>query len=278
MQNIAVAACSVAAVFLTIHVVVIAVARRFSPRLCSMDISAQADLFLQVLWLMLCSPLPLLYVAAWPQLSGSAELRWQGRTPLSEAALLMQVGSTVYEQILFTYFGKSWVFSLHHGIVLWCYALGLYTGHLHFWGIWCGVVEFTNIPVCILKICLVLNLGRGSLLEAVNGGCLYLSYLSLRVLSLPLMLICLYLDCVNQPDATWRFALEGADAATRWLAITVPACTAAIWVLSCIWFVPIHKGMIKVLRGLDPIGGQDINKHLTMGPAKSNGTHHTKDQ
>ena len=151
-----------------------------------------------------------------------------------------------------------------------------------------GLVEVTNINVAFLKMSIILNVGRGSVAEAVNGGILYLLYLTVRVLMLPCLVLLYAHDAVYAHEATWtadaRTALQLLRASTcvprckptrcrgfpcarptllphalaaRPAATRRPVCTLFIWGLSCMWFTTIHRGMMKVLRGVDVLEGEE---------------------
>lgn len=76
----------------------------------------------------------------------------------------------------------------------------------------------------------------------------------MRLLSLPALLLLYAHDVCYHYEASL-----GAPAAAplRWLRVTSPVCVLAIWALSCAWFRPIHRGMLKVLRGVDPMQGEE---------------------
>ena len=178
----------ICAVFTVVHTLIAFLVPAAFPIVRKLPTAARADLMMQIMWLIGCTPLPFMYAFAIPDLIATPELRWQGHSWLVEWALMLHVGSSFYEAVVFWYYGKSWVFQLHHVVVVYAYGIGLYCGRMHFWGAWDGLVEFTNFNVCILKTLVILNVGRGSLGEAINGGTLYLVYLVVRVLSLPMVL------------------------------------------------------------------------------------------
>lgn len=241
------------------------------PSLQSLHNTAQSDLLMQAMWLVTCIPLPVMYALAMPELVATPETRWHGHSWLVEWALMLHVGTSIYEAAMYVVYGKSWVYSVHHVIVVYAYGLGLYVGRMHVWGAWDGLVEFTNINVCILKIMLILNVGRGTPAEAINGGMLYLVYLFTRVISLPLMLSTFAYDVLYHNEETWQWAIRGGGfegtraTACTLLTYSTPPCTLVIWILSCLWFLPIHRGMVKVLKGVDPLKGEKAADDLVLG-------------
>ena len=248
------AALGIAALFAVVHVALAVGLYRASARLRALSPTARSDLLVQLMWLLGCSPLPFMYAAALPQLAVSVETRWKGTSALVERAMLLHFGSSLYEVGVYLLYGKPWAYTVHHAIALWGYGLGLWTGAHHFWAAWAGLVEITNVNVGILKICLILQVGRGSSVEAANGAVLYVLYLLVRVLSLPCLLAVYAHDLAVHHEHTW-----GAPASRPlvWLRLTTWPSVLAIWVLSCAWFAPIHRGMLKVLRGADPLEGAD---------------------
>lgn len=118
---------------------------------------------------------------------------------------------------------------------------------MHFWGAWDGLTEGSNINLSFLKIGLILNVGRGSTAEMINGMLLYVSFLFVRVLSLPLWLSVYAHDLYAHPEITWRQPEAGFI--EKLCMVTYPVCTLVIWGVSVMWFQPIHKGMLKAIRG-----------------------------
>lgn len=255
-SGIAVVAMSIALVSAALHVLLETVLIRVSPAVRTLSVQARSDLMLQLMWLLCCAPLPFLYAAALPALCASAEGRWHGTSLLVEWALLLHVGSSLYEMGVYIKYSKPLVYTLHHLVVIYAYGLGAYVGTHHFWGAWAGLVELSNFNVCFLKISLILGAFRGSKLEVANGALLYCMYVCVRILSLPCLLALYVHDITRNYNATWGSPCSHSVLAVR---VTTPVCVLAIWIVSCVWFAPIHKGMLKVLRGADLLEGQHDN-------------------
>jgi len=115
------------------------------------------------------------------------------------------------------------------------------------------LTEASNVNLCFLKIGLILQRGRGTTAEMVNGILLYVLFLLVRVLSLPLWLGLYAHDIYTKPEVTWQHPEAGLIRKT--CMITYPLCTLAIWGFSVVWFRPIHKGMLKAVRGKDALDG-----------------------
>ena len=261
----------IALAFGVVHCLISRLLRHLLPAARDISTAARSDLLLQVIWLLGCSPLPVMYAVAVYELHSTPLLRWRGCSAVGEAAFLLHVGSSLYECATYIYHGKPWVYMIHHAIVVYCYVGVLYIGGLHFWFAWAGLVEATNIHVCFLKICLILNVCRHSLAEAVNGGCLYVTYLLLRLVSLPCAVAGYAYDAHRLPLNTWQWAWH-AGPATRALAASAPICSLVIWAMSCVWFAPIHKGMMKVLKGDDPTPTQEeLDEHMMKGSKPRSG-------
>ena len=179
--NIVVASLGVALVFAIMHMVLAVLLPRCSKMVAELAPAARSDLCIQLMWLLFCTPIPLLYAAAIPELYSSVEQRWLGTSWYCELAMLLHLGSSLYEAAVYLVFSKPLVYMVHHAIVVYAYGIGLFVGAMHFWGAWHGLTEASNINLSILKICLILKLGRGSIGEIINGMCLYSIFLFVRL-------------------------------------------------------------------------------------------------
>jgi len=247
---------ALALLFGALHFVLDAAIGRCSPTVRALDGPARSDLVIQYMWLITCSPIPVLYAIALPELWRSgAEGRWLGTHAYCEVAMLLHVSSSIYEALVYLVYRKPMVYMVHHAIVVYAYGVGLWVGAMHFWGAWDGLTEASNINLCFLKIGLILQSGRGSTAETVNGMLLYLSFLFVRVLSLPLWLALYAHDVYFRPEVTWHHPLAEASTTRQVCMLTYPVCTLVIWCFSVVWFQPIHKGMLKAMRGKDAVDG-----------------------
>ena len=273
----------IAAAFGVVHVALErALLPRVIPGISRLSRSAASDVVVQIMWLIGATPIPFLYAHALPALSGSVSQRWHGTMQAVHWAMVLHLGSTVYEMGVYLVYGKSWVYTAHHLIVLYAYGLAIHYGTMHFWGAWDGLTELTNIFICILKLCLLLDRGRGTVLEVVNGSLLYVTYVACRLVSLPCWLALFAHDLYSHPELTWR-AGGAHEIAHKLMCMSFPVCTLAVWLLSCAWFVQIHRGMMKALRGVDPLAGDSgatngrVEKLLGNGSeAQRRTTRHSK--
>jgi hypothetical protein len=238
---------ALALILLVIHAVLDVGIQRCSASVRALAPAARHDLVIQFVWLLTCTPIPVLYAAALPELwSSGIEGRWLRTSATCEYAMLLHVASSLYEAVIFFVYKKPIVYMIHHAIVVYAYGMGLWMGAMHFWGAWDGLTEVSNINLCFLKIGLILERGRGSTAETVNGLLLYFLFLVVRVLSLPLWLALYAHDLYVAPESTWHH--PDAGPMRKMCMLTYPLCTLAIWGLSVSWFQPIHKGMLKALR------------------------------
>jgi hypothetical protein len=60
--------------------------------------SKRVDVDVNLTWLLLGTPLPLLYLASLPELSGSATARWRAASDRTTLTLIMHVGQSVRGQ------------------------------------------------------------------------------------------------------------------------------------------------------------------------------------
>ena len=187
--NIVAASLVLASLLSAVHVAIAVGLNRWSATVRALDGAARSDLIIQIMWLLTCTPIPVLYGMSMPELRGrGAEGRWLGTSTACEWAMLLHVASSLYEAGVYCVYRKPWLYYVHHAIVLYAYGVGLWVGAMHFWGAWDGLTEASNVNLCILKIGLILQRGRGSRGETLNGILLYFSFLVVRVASLPLWL------------------------------------------------------------------------------------------
>ena len=243
---------ALALILLVIHAVLDVGIQRCSASVRMLSPATRHDLLIQFMWLLTCTPIPVLYAAALPELwSSGIEGRWLRTSATCEYAMLLHVASSLYEAVVYFIYRKPMVYMVHHAIVIYAYGTGLWVGAMHFWGAWDGLTEVSNINLCFLKIGLILQRGRGSTAETVNGVLLYFLFLGVRVLSLPLWLALYAHDLYVAPESTWHH--PDAGPMRKMCMLTYPMCTLAIWGLSVSWFQPIHKGMLKAWRGKDAL-------------------------
>ena len=249
---IAAVACLFAVLHAAVHVIVHRVLLHGQNWYRMLPDGKKADYTLQIVWLLVGTPLPFAYAHTALNLRDDVESRWHGASDVCMYAMLLHVGQSLYESCLFFVHRKPLVYQLHHVIVVLSYGLALYCGRMHFWAAWAGLVESTNINLCILQMMVISGVGRGSLGETLNGACLWLLYLVFRVLMLPAWLIAFYSDAAeNYARSYGAFDDAAADVAMphRLLHRIVPCSIVGLWLICLLWFDALTKGMLKALRG-----------------------------
>lgn len=138
---------------------------------------------------------------------------------------------------------------LHHVAIVMCCGRGLYFGRMHIYACLDGCCEAT------LPFLMVLNLGRTKgggvkewskrnlgLLWTLNGALLWLSFIIFRLLLFPAWLCSFFMDISKMETSDW--------ANVSFFEFTAyPLIMGLLWCLSYGWFVRIHDGLVKPLRG-----------------------------
>lgn len=196
-------------------------------------------------------------------LRGTLTSRWTGVTPETRFFLLLYIARCLVHmpvQAMEDMDRNLFVFmTVHHVISITCFGSGLITGRMHFWGCFDGCCEmstvFLNIMYCGKEFTVKDRRPQDLFPKvfAVNGVCLWLSFLIFRLTLFPAWLYYWHQDVVTHPELTWN---QGS-AIERYM---YPTVTVLLLVLSITWFVPLTKGMRKpcrVLLGLEVNGHQE---------------------
>jgi hypothetical protein len=153
----------------------------------------------------------------------------------------------------------------HHILSCVAYSGGIITGRLHFWAVFDGMCEFTNI---FLNVLLLTKTSGGpsfgpkfkdklGVLFDVNGVLLWLSFLIFRICLFPLWLFYFFQDYLNIPQ----------DISTElWITVSTfeftfyPLVTLFLMCLSTLWFWKLTIGVIKTFKGENLLmtGGDDV--------------------
>jgi|TARA_B100000513_G_scaffold162825_1_gene79469 hypothetical protein len=220
----------------------------------------QAECVVNAVWLLLGLQLPVLYTAASFELWESIGERWHGTSILAEWALTLHIGQSLYETAVYARFGKGAEFFVHHAVVVINYGLSLYYGAMHFWAATVGLVEYSNPCLSVLQLILISGKGRGSRLEMANGAALWVAFLLVRVIGLPLWLYCHVQDVrggawTEAHDPTVR-ASAPPPAVVLWtMRLLAPLGVFMVWMISMLWFRKITAGMLNAIRGDEEPGG-----------------------
>jgi len=87
----------------------------------------------------------------------------------------------------------------------------------------------------------------------LNGVCLWLLFLGVRVIGIPVWLAA-YASDVRAGALSPAAGAAPATLALTPLRVLAPAVQLMLWVISCFWFSKLTAGMIKAVRGG---GGRD---------------------
>jgi len=166
----------------------------------------------------------------------------------------------LYEVLLYLHIGKDWATYIHHIAVLVNYSRALTHGKMHFYGSWLGTVEGTN-PFLSLTFAMM-RCGfkpTSKALEYSTMG-LLISFLFIRVLSLPVCFATIALDAdfVRASLPVMAAAAPGSSSAAAvvgylsrlldhdWLWFQLGCCTMVfLWALSTWWFSKMVRGVLK---------------------------------
>ena len=151
-------------------------------------------------------------------------------------ALKLHCWLTAFEAVVYTSLGSTPLTTLvHHGVVLSSLLLVVWSG-VDMWCVWlCGVVEITNVPLCLVY--LLKQAGRKQHpLYVMCGGLLWVLYIPFRVVLLPVAFVSSFDEA--SLDALWVPVVWYGRAAIL-----------VLWVLSLLWFTQITRGLRLQIRG-----------------------------
>jgi hypothetical protein len=182
-----------------------------------------------------------MYYKACNQLNTSIKSRFEGYSSICHNALLLHCGQCIYETTTYMFQNKGIEFYLHHALVLINYFDVLKTGTMQYFAAKDGIVEGTNVPLCMINILRMFERSNHPL-YILNGALLWLSYIPLRLLNLPMM-VKEWMEDVSSEEGkkTWRKNTTLAK-------YTAIPTTIFLWILSCIWMVPISSGFLKAIK------------------------------
>ena len=195
------------------------------------------------------------------ELYGTVESRWLG---VSEAACwfmrvyiasnLVAIGIEVlawwsYERDRGIALSTRYPMLAHHALSIVAYTNALaYTRRMAFFACLDGCCEVTTFFLGFLQMSKLKGgdfakrmQRRFPKLLFVNGLCLWLSFLLFRVLLFPVWLMLFAHDVRTMSDVIWQQI-------SLFELVFYPGVTLFLFVLSCMWFVRLTKGVIKVLK------------------------------
>lgn len=194
--------------------------------------------------LIYCFVLSCLYLYhTWDVLAhGTAADRWGTVSTVSAHAICLHLASSLYETLTYVVAGKGWMFYLHHVLVVLSCGSFLLTDRGHLWCCWLGLVEATNVPLCLVTLYNKVPSAKGSLPHIVAGALLWVMYVIFRVVSAPMCMYWMYGDYQNTPEHAWVSKDVSLD--RGWLVLMIFSF-AFIWGLSMYWFKLITNGLLK---------------------------------
>lgn len=235
------------------------------------DVAERQTLGALFLWVPIL--LTMIYTAfnATVELYGTVEARWLGTALAADWFMRVYVASNIVaigvEVLAWWTYERSKGISLslrypmlaHHALSIVAYANACFvTRRMGFFACLDGCCEVTTLFLGFLQMS---KLKGGTFAKRVqerfptllflNGLCLWLSFLLFRVLLFPAWLILFAYDVHTMPDSIW--------VQLTWFELVFyPCVTLFLFVLSCMWFVRLTKGVIKVLNaGGDTTKGGD---------------------
>ena len=191
------------------------------------------------------------------QLSGDVNSRWFEVTTESYVFQLLYVVRMVLHMPVqcITLADKPSLLAqmtAHHALSAVCFGGSLVTGRMHFWALLDGSCEVTTVALNTLFLvqgCCPPGWFQRTT-KLASGICLFFSFLVFRIALFPAWLWYFYVDVTSEPEVTWE--------RVTWVErLLYPSVTAGLFVLSCLWMIPITK---LVLRGIGLVKEREDTK------------------
>eukprot|EP00946_MAST-07B_sp_MAST-7B-sp1_P002063 g2063.t1 len=207
------------------------------------------------------------------ELAWSIEERWLGMSDAADWFMRVYIASNIvaigievmawwtYERSKGIKLSARLPMLAHHILSIIAYINSLCVAHrMGFFACFDGLCEVSTFFLGFLQMSKIKGgtfakrfQARYPRLLIVNGLCLWLSFLLFRVLLFPCWLALFLHDIYTMPYAIW--------AQLSWFELVFyPGVTLFLFSLSCMWFVRLSKGVIKVLSA-----GGDVNKSGDSG-------------
>lgn len=189
----------------------------------------------------------------------SIEDHWTLVIPSSTHALSLQLGMSCYEIIAYALSGKTFAFYLHHILVLFLFTTTLVVHRGHGWIAWFGLVELTNIPLCLMGLFGQIESCKGTP-RAISGFLLWVAYIPLRMVS---PFVCYYYhftEATNDELSKFNWVSKNDVLNKAWFGL-LGVSWVIIQLLSMYWFYLITRGLLKALGclGKKKEGGKKTN-------------------
>jgi len=179
-------------------------------------------------------------------MNGDVNSRWYGVTFSS------WLGNLVYLARMLTHCAIQWVvlasnptlrlqMTAHHVLSIFAACWCLTTNRMQFWTCLCGCCEFSTIFLNFIYVYKFLAPERqDSIFAKLSGLFLWIGFVVFRLALFPYWLYMFYTDITVHAVDSW-------DRVTLVERYFYPFLTIVLLVLSCIWFVPITKGLLKAM-------------------------------
>lgn len=188
------------------------------------------------------------------QLYSTLDDRWFGHCPQGLEFMRLYISTQLFQSFIDLASPGSLSSKIpmlaHHVLSSYCYGSSIFLQRMQFFASFDGNCEATT------PFLMVLNLGRtkgGGVEEwvkaklgplwVVNGLFLWLTFIVFRLLMFPLWLYVFFKDIYSMPNSSWE--------RLTWNELTVyPVVTLFLLVLSFGWFLRIHAGLMKAVKGM----------------------------
>ena len=162
------------------------------------------------------------------------------------AGLSWNLGMVLYETFLYCIYGKELFIFAHHVLGIVVVSLALYSGTWGYFVSWCGLAEFTNMPLSLHTILGIVGLKEHPLYSS-NVLVLWAGFLMTRVISMAFCAWRLSRDLfVTLPKLD---ALDRVNPVLRYLLLP---SNLFLWGISCHWFRKITLGILKAIGLIKP--------------------------
>lgn len=192
------------------------------------------------------------------QLGHDLEMRWHGVTASSRLFMLMYVVWCFVH--VFVVLNRKMspkdlaLMLIHHALSIASYSCGLLGGVVHYFGMLDGMSELTN--VFLTNVYLYKNITiKDKQLETylpkwlilINGVCLWLSFIAVRLFIFPYVLYAMYMDGQANWARTWGYL-------PIYQSCLYICANSFLSIASAVWFVPITKGLLKGVKNWQQSG------------------------
>jgi len=137
-----------------------------------------------------------------------------------------------------------WQLMGHHALSLICFGAGFWFDRFRFWSVFAGCCEMTNLFLVPVFAAKEMPHIKEQTWYKINGVFLWVTFVTHRFVMFPIWLYVWYSD-MKELNVGNMHPLEKFG---------YPFTIAALFVLSGIWFIRIHKGVVEGLWGKKVMG------------------------